>query len=207
MKIPVTLIMSLLLSLLLKTVSATDIVIRNADSVRKDTLQYSTELSNVTASVLPRIVVEYSNSIYGAFLSNVPIALANLTGQIPSTRRLIVNYAASTYRLDLLYSQLPVAIEEKAEADNLPKEFRLFQNYPNPFNPTTTIRFDLPKRTFVTLKVYDVLGREVATLVSADLQPGEHKVDFNAFSLASGLYLYRLETKEFVQMKKLMLLR
>ncbi len=207
MKITATLLVSLLLCLQLKTVGAVDIIIRNADSVREDTLLSSAELASVASQVSPRIVIAYSNSIYGSNLSNVPTALVNLTGQIQSTSRLIVNYATSTHRLDLIFSQLPVTVQEKAEKNNLPKEFRLLQNHPNPFNATTTIRFDQPKRTFVTLKIYDVVGREVTTLVNRDLQPGEYEVIFEAHGLASGLYFYRLETKEFVKTEKLTLLR
>ncbi len=92
-------------------------------------------------------------------------------------------------------------------SNTIPTEFRLDQNFPNPFNPTTTIRFALPKRSSVTLKLYDIRGREVATLVDDDLPPGEHKVDFNAKGIASGMYLYRLETEGFVQSKKLTLLK
>ncbi|MBI5464887.1 MAG: T9SS type A sorting domain-containing protein, partial [Ignavibacteriales bacterium] len=70
--------------------------------------------------------------------------------------------------------------------------FQLLQSYPNPFNPSTTIRFSLPQREHVTLKVFDVLGREVATLVNQDMNAGEHLVQFNAERLSSGIYFYRL---------------
>lgn len=89
----------------------------------------------------------------------------------------------------------------------LPTEYRLEQNYPNPFNPETTIRFVLPKRSSVTLKLFDILGKEVATLVDEELQPGEHKVVFDARSLSSGVYFYRLEAKGFVQSKRFLLLK
>jgi hypothetical protein len=96
---------------------------------------------------------------------------------------------------------------EQLSAEAIPKEFRLYPNYPNPFNPTTMIRFDLPKRSSVTLKLYDLFGREVATLVDDDLQPGEYKVEFEASDLASGVYIYRLEAEGFVQAKKLTLIK
>ena len=93
----------------------------------------------------------------------------------------------------------------------LPQQFVLSQNYPNPFNPSTTIEFSIPKQSFVTLKVYDLLGREVATLVNKELQAGSFKTQFDASSaragLASGVYLYRLNAGGFVQTKKLMLMK
>ena len=101
---------------------------------------------------------------------------------------------------------IATAVEELPTA-GIPKEFALAQNYPNPFNPSTTIRFALPKRSSVKLKIYDLLGREVVTLVDEDLQPGEYQVEFDASSLASGVYIYRLEAEGFVQAKKLMLLK
>ena len=82
-----------------------------------------------------------------------------------------------------------------------PSGFQLFQNYPNPFNPTTTIRFSLPQRSHVTLKVFDVLGREVATLVNRELNPGEHSVVLYASKLASGVYFCCLTTPTFSQTK------
>ena len=89
----------------------------------------------------------------------------------------------------------------------LPKEFRLQQNYPNPFNPSTTIQFALPKRSEVMLKIFDLLGREVTTLVDEKLQPGEYKVIFEAEALSSGVYFYRIQAEGFVQTKELTLLK
>jgi photosystem II stability/assembly factor-like uncharacterized protein len=89
----------------------------------------------------------------------------------------------------------------------LPPIFSLEQNYPNPFNSTTSFEFQVSRFGFVNLKVYDVLGREVATVVSENLFPGRHKIEWNAHNLASGVYFYRLETNRVVKTKKLVLLR
>ena len=99
-----------------------------------------------------------------------------------------------------------------AAADGIPTEFALSQNYPNPFNPTTTIKFDVPEQAHVTLVVYDVIGREVTTLVNSDLAPGYQRATFSASSLASGVYFYRMTSlgvsgKSFVQTKKLLLMK
>ncbi|MCB9357689.1 MAG: lamin tail domain-containing protein [Calditrichaeota bacterium] len=86
-------------------------------------------------------------------------------------------------------------------------EFALHQNYPNPFNPTTSIRFDLAEAADVTLKVFNVAGQEVASLVSGNLVAGAHTVNFDGANLTSGVYLYRLTTGEFTQTQKMMLLK
>jgi Pel9A-like, right handed beta helix region/Secretion system C-terminal sorting domain len=88
-----------------------------------------------------------------------------------------------------------------------PEKFSLEQNYPNPFNPTTQITFTIPRRLNVTLEVFDLLGRKVATLINAPLQPGVHIVHFDAASLSSGVYYYRLTAAGLTASKKLMLLK
>jgi hypothetical protein len=91
--------------------------------------------------------------------------------------------------------------------NNIPNEVQLFQNYPNPFNPKTRIGFRIADYGFVSLKVFDVLGREVRTLVSEELKVGSYETTFDASGLASGVYYYRLKAGEFVSTKKLLLLR
>ena len=95
----------------------------------------------------------------------------------------------------------------KQTASNLPASFRLEQNFPNPFNPTTTIEFSVPVRTFVSLKIYDVLGREVRSLVNEEKNIGNYSVIFNASNLSSGVYFYSITAGNFNQFKKLMLLK
>ncbi|MGD8781553.1 MAG: FG-GAP-like repeat-containing protein, partial [Ignavibacteria bacterium] len=86
-------------------------------------------------------------------------------------------------------------------------EYSLEQNYPNPFNPTTTIKYQIPETGNVTLKIYDILGREVKTLVNETQASGVYSVEFNASQLASGVYIYRLRAEDYVSVKKLMLLK
>lgn len=88
-----------------------------------------------------------------------------------------------------------------------PKQFALLQNYPNPFNPATTISFTLPSRSFVSLKVFDGLGREVATIVSGEMSAGSYSKQWDASGLPSGVYFYRLQAGSFTETKKLILLR
>ncbi len=88
-----------------------------------------------------------------------------------------------------------------------PKEFKLEQNYPNPFNPTTTIQYQLPADARVTLKVYDILGSEVTTLVNEEQEAGYKEVKFKGSSYASGMYIYRLTSGNFSSIKKMMLVK
>ena len=91
--------------------------------------------------------------------------------------------------------------------NTVPTDFSLSQNYPNPFNPTTTIKYSIPTAGLVSLKIYDLLGKEVATLVNTTKSVGNHRVLFNSNNLASGLYFYRLRTGNSVMTKKLILLK
>jgi hypothetical protein len=89
-----------------------------------------------------------------------------------------------------------------------PGNFVLNQNYPNPFNPSTNIEYRIPKSEFVSLKVYDVLGREVHTLVNENQRAGNHSIQFDAGQLASGVYFYILQAgNEFTETKKILLMR
>lgn len=82
------------------------------------------------------------------------------------------------------------------------------QNYPNPFNPSTSFEFVIPKSSFVSLKIYDVPGKETATLVNEEKKTGKYKIEFNALGLSSGIYFYQLKAgNEFIETKKLMLIK
>jgi hypothetical protein len=85
------------------------------------------------------------------------------------------------------------------------KTFELKQNYPNPFNPTTNITFAIPKQSLVTIKIFDILGREVATLLNEERKEGFYSVLFNGVKLSSGVYFYRMQSDNFSQTKKLLL--
>ena len=89
----------------------------------------------------------------------------------------------------------------------LPEGFKLNQNYPNPFNPVTNLEFGIPRPGFVSLKIYDMLGKEVATLVNSNLASGSYKYDFDGSALSSGTYFYTLKANEFIETKKMLLLK
>jgi hypothetical protein len=104
-----------------------------------------------------------------------------------------------------IYTNAPLVSVRESGA-NVPGNFSLSQNYPNPFNPTTTISFNIGNAGKVSLKVYDILGRETATLIDKDMNPGAYSVDFNA-GLSSGVYFYTLKAGNFSSTKKMVILK
>lgn len=119
-------------------------------------------------------------------------------------------YAGTKYN-SVWSTDLFVGVDD--EIGTLPIEFILHQNYPNPFNPTTTITYAIPllggdeRGGLVTLKVYDVLGREVARLVNEDKEAGYHSIDFDGVDLPSGVYFYKITTGNYIATRKMLLLK
>jgi len=107
--------------------------------------------------------------------------------------------------LDLFVGELSTGIDERSE--NLPRTVVLGQNYPNPFNPSTTISFSLPSRSFASLKVFEVRGGEVTTIVSGELPAGNYSRQWNAAHMSSGVYYYRLQTGAYVAARKMLFLK
>ena len=119
-----------------------------------------------------------------------------------------INATAFEYRLKQVDFDGSYSFSEEIRVSNLvPAEYSLEQNYPNPFNPSTEIKFSIPQTTNVTLKVFDVMGREVATLIDEQMEAGKHSVVFNAANLSSGVYYYTIITENFIQTKKMLLLK
>ena len=102
---------------------------------------------------------------------------------------------------------IPVTPMEVRENEYLPSGFRLQQNYPNPFNPVTRIKYEIPQLTNASLKAYDVLGNEIATLVNEEKPAGIYEVEFDAIGLPSGIYFYQLKVGNYIQTKKMMLIK
>jgi hypothetical protein len=123
----------------------------------------------------------------------------------PSGATSYVTFAALNTVLFLQTGSV-TGVNEKNEA-SVPGPFSLSQNYPNPFNPSTTIEFALPREEHVTLKVYNLVGTEVATLVNRKFPAGKHKAEWNGQNFPSGVYFYRLEAGDFMQTRKLTLVR
>lgn len=132
-------------------------------------------------------------------------SIGNLICSMVVTRNSDGLIAVSTHGGGVFSSNIVTGIESKTS--KIPAAYVLSQNYPNPFNPTTKIQFDLPKSGNVKIIVYDELGREVKQLVNNDYAAGQHSVSFDASRLASGVYLYRLTAGNFVQTRKMMLMK
>jgi uncharacterized protein (UPF0218 family) len=107
----------------------------------------------------------------------------------------------------VMHNRIIIAKDGEEDFIITPVEFALEQNYPNPFNPATTINYSIPEAGNVEMKVYDILGNEVATLVNETKVPGNYSAVFDASSFASGIYIYTLRTNSFVQTKKMMLMK
>jgi hypothetical protein len=111
------------------------------------------------------------------------------------------------YRLKQIDNDGSFEYSDVVEVEVIPNQFELSQNYPNPFNPSTTIRFSLPQAAQIKINLYNMLGEQVANIAEGMYESGFHKVTFNAIGLPSGTYVYRLESSEFVQVKKMVLIK
>jgi len=145
--------------------------------------------------------------------SGTVVAVNNSTGNNPFT---LTAPAPGTYTVNAGFKNpnrkwdsvmVDISVTGIEENPSRPASFKLFDNYPNPFNPTTTISFSIPATGFTSLKVYDILGNEVATLVNEEKPAGNYEVRFDASSLSSGVYFYRLQAGEFINTKKMILMK
>ena len=150
----------------------------------------------------------YSNANYDYYRSiwNIP-AFDSIRGfNIIATNRLNDGFANSKniYSVKIIYQPVGIANDE---IKNIPVDYYLSENYPNPFNPSTKIKYSIPQTSFVTLKIYDILGREIETLVNEEKNVGYYEVNFDANRLASGIYIYKMQAGNFISSKKFILLR
>jgi hypothetical protein len=164
-----------------------------------------TETVNVTAGTftncIKRSETHYDSAGHTIFLEYHYFAKG--VGMVLNVRT-VPDSDAHTNQL-IQYSAVTSVHEENSA--NTPNRFGLSQNYPNPFNPSTIIRYQLSMNSFVTLKIYDVLGREIQTLVSERQTAGSHSSTFNASYLPSGIYFYRLQSGNTIQAKKLVVIK
>jgi hypothetical protein len=142
-------------------------------------------------------VSNYFNAVAATILANNKVRVYISGGSLSTV---------TTSKMFVLADQCSVTGDPNNNSQ-IPNEYKLEQNYPNPFNPVTKINYEIPKQGFVTLKVYDIMGREVQTLVNETKQAGTYSIDFNGMQLTSGVYFYKLETAGFSDMKKMMLIK
>ena len=115
--------------------------------------------------------------------------------------------AVSQNQIGFWYVYQQTTITDVEDEKTIPTVFKLEQNYPNPFNPSTRIKFAVPERSNVLIKIYDILGSEVVTLVNEEMDAGWYENNFNAAGLSSGVYLFRMEAGNFISTKKMIYLR
>ena len=134
-------------------------------------------------------------------------------GNVYLTGRILTSAAFDTTHLNVnqfgafvaKIVESPVGI--KNELTSIPADYSLSQNYPNPFNPSTTIKFSLPKEVYVTVNIYNSMGEDVSKLISKEMNPGEYTTEWNASGFSSGVYFYRIVADNFIQTKKLLLIK
>ncbi len=154
-----------------------------------------TWLEQTVPNLLSNVVYDMSTITFG--VSNDSVQAFAVTTTLSGGGGLVLNYL----------HPVGFVTDVGDETKNIPIEYSLSQNFPNPFNPSTTISWQSPVGSWQTLKIYDMLGNEVATLVDEYREAGKYEVEFNAKNLANGMYLYRIQTGSFAETKKMILLR
>jgi hypothetical protein len=119
----------------------------------------------------------------------------------------LVDIAPADYQTESYFYQAKITTDVRNTKPGLPSSFTLLQNYPNPFNPATVISYQLAVNSFVTVKVYDELGREITRLVNGDQSPGSHSIRWDGANFSSGVYFYELSAGNFHEVKKMVLMK
>jgi Secretion system C-terminal sorting domain len=139
--------------------------------------------------------------VAGQGISNSPKQYSYNDANLPSGE------SKFQYRLKQIDYSGGIEYSDIINVEVVPKQYELLQNYPNPFNPSTTIKFALPKQTQVTINLYNILGQNVRTIANGIFQAGYYEVNLNASNLPSGMYIYRIESNDFVKAMKMMLVK
>ena len=134
-------------------------------------------------------------------ITSAELLTADNLDEIFNVKRTIQKIYNNVYQIDSTYTSV---VDKHL---SVPSNYLLYQNYPNSFNPTTVVKYQIPELSFATLKVYDVLGKEIATLVNEEKAAGTYAVEFDATSIPSGIYFYKLQAGNFVETKKMILMK
>ena len=136
--------------------------------------------------------------------SNANYVITGTLGQVSVDLSTTTSFNLQSGFWHLYYQDVVVNVEDE---DLLPLTYKLEQNYPNPFNPSTIIRFAVPERTRVLIKVYDILGGEITTLVTEEFDAGWYEKTFDASTLSTGVYIYRIQAGSYVNTKKMLMIK
>ncbi|GAB6283405.1 MAG: hypothetical protein STSR0008_21710 [Ignavibacterium sp.] len=169
--------------------------------LNKDFQSDSIIITDNSFSIYPEIISIPNGETFVDTVKFMPLSEGTFNGKI-------IFYSNSPFSPDtILISGIGKNVVDVKDNINIPNEFALSQNYPNPFNPSTKINYQLPVDSYVSLKIYDVLGKEVITLLNEQQSAGFYQKEFNAKGLSSGMYFYKLEAGNFVQVRKMILLK
>lgn len=195
------------------SVQSTTIIPVELTSFAASIVGYSVSLNWSTATELNNSGFEIQKSIDKSNWNAVAFVSGNGTTTEVQNYSYTDNLTSVTnqtlyYRLKQIDFDGTFTFSNEVEVDlSLPQTFSMEQNFPNPFNPSTTIKYSIPSSEFVSIKIYDVIGNEIAKLVDIKQDAGKYEVSFNALSLSSGVYLYKIQAGTFVQTKKMILMK
>jgi len=156
----------------------------------------------ITSGSVLHAQYQISQSVFGN--GGVPVSSATYSINSTVGQSFIGKVQNTGYQHDVGFwysSRIYLGIE--ANDEQLPKKFELYQNYPNPFNPVTNIKYAVPKPARVRIEIFNILGQRMRTIVNEDKSPGYYVVEFDASSLASGFYIYRMQAEGFVDIRKM----
>ena len=163
-------------------------------------------VSSVTSNNPVFTVESFPAAITANQFGYAKIKFTPTASNTPYSGELTINNSDSTLRI-VLNGMCGQVNGITPVSGDIPRQFSLEQNYPNPFNPVTNIKFAVPEAGFVKLVIYDIMGREVNTLVSQSLKPGVYLADWDASVATSGVYFYRLFTNKFTETKRMLLIK
>lgn len=191
-----------------KTVTNENLAVKVEIEKDPHTVQFNGVVTATSANSIRLSVPSFSLTSNTVFISSTYSPVQSASIKVGQSVTVWADQSPSGNLQAVQVQQISAVVTDlEGNKDNLPVSYELKQNYPNPFNPTTEIAFTLANQENVSLVVYNIIGQEVATLISSPMSAGSHAVKFNASNLSSGIYLYRLKAGNFVSIKKMILLK